>query len=87
MKIYNAKEHRTLYSLNPDLYFDIEEEYFQLLDVLASERLNGHDRYTQWMMKLETRYKDLLETFRELDDCPQSQFITDMVANSHILEN
>lgn len=86
MKRYEPHTKRMLYSLNPDFYFDLDEEYWQLLDILTSEKLDGSDRYTQWMMKLETRYKDLLDTIRELDECPQSPYIAEMLARTHLVE-
>ena len=46
MKLYNKKERRLLYGLNPEFYFDLVEEHDQLMDVLAEERLDGHNRYT-----------------------------------------
>lgn len=68
MKLYSTKEGRILYALNPDLYFILEDEYMELFDILASSRLNGHNRFDQWMMKMEIKMKELLDTMSELDD-------------------
>lgn len=86
MKIYNQREHRLLYSLNPDYYFDLVEEHDQLLSVLAEERLDGHNRYTQWMMELEHRMADLIRCIESIDDGSEDNYAHELVANSSIVE-
>ena len=71
MKLYDAKERKIMYSLNPELYLLLEDEYLELFDILASNKLDGHDRHDQWMMKMEIKMAELLDTMRELDDCPE----------------
>ena len=68
MKLFDLQQNKIRYSLNPDLYFILEDEYLELYEVLATSRLNGHDRYDQWMMKMEIKMKELLDTISELDD-------------------
>lgn len=67
-KLYDAKLHKIRYSLPADLYFAIEEAYFELSEVLAVEKLDGHDRYDQWQMKLEMKMSELLDAINELDE-------------------
>lgn len=78
MKLYDTKERKVVYSLNPDLYLMLEDEYMELFDILAASKLDGHMRYDQWMMKMEIKMKELLDTMSELDEevedtlaCPQ----------------
>ena len=68
MTLYNPRSREITYSVHPDLYFTLEDEYMELLDVLAQNKLDGHDRYTQWMMKMEIKMKELLDTIGELDE-------------------
>lgn len=68
MKLYDVKERKMVYSLNPELYLILEDEYMELFDILAGSKLDGHMRYDQWMMKMEIKMKELLETMSELDE-------------------
>lgn len=86
MKLYNTKEHRLLYGLNPDLYFDLVEEHDQLMDVLATEKLDGHNRYTQWMMELEHRMADLIRCIDGLEDSANDRYISELLTDSKIVE-
>lgn len=86
MKLYNAQEHRLLYSLNPDFYFDLVEEHDQLMEVLAAERLDGHNRYTQWMMELEHRMADLIKCIEGLDGEENDKYISELLCDSKIIE-
>ena len=86
MKLYNYKEHRLLYGLNPDLYFELVEEHDQLMSVLAEERLDGHNRYTQWMMELEHRMADLIRCIESLDDSANDKYVKDLLCDSKIME-
>lgn len=67
MKIYDKNEHKVVYDFSTDLYFTLEEEYMELLEVLANARLNGHNRHDQWMMKMEIKMKELLDCMLELE--------------------
>ena len=67
-KLYDARQHKIRYSLPADLFFALEEEYFELCEVLATERLDGHDRYDQWQMKLHIKMGELLDVMNELDE-------------------
>ena len=67
-KLYDARQHKIRYSLPADLFFALEEEYFELSEVLATEKLDGHDRYDQWQMKLEIKMSELLDVMNELDE-------------------
>jgi hypothetical protein len=67
-KLYDARQHKIRYSLPADLYFAIEEDYFELCEILATERLDGHDRYDQWQMKLHLKMEELLDAMNELDE-------------------
>lgn len=67
-KLYDAKQHKIRYSLPADLYFTLEEEYFELCEILATERLDGHDIYDQWEMKLHIKMGELLDVMNELDE-------------------
>lgn len=86
MKIYNQKEHRLLYSLNPDFYFDLVEEHDQLFSVLAEERLDGHNRYTQWMMELEHRMADLIRCIESIDNGEKDSYVSKLISESSIVE-
>lgn len=86
MKLYNEKEHRLLYGLNPDYYFDLVEEHDQLMSVLAEERLDGHNRYTQWMMELEHRMADLIRCIESLDGEENDKYVKDLLYDSSIVE-
>lgn len=67
-KLYDPKQHKIRYSLPVEVYFTIEEEYFELCEILATEKLNGHDRYDQWQMKLHIKMGELLDAMNELDE-------------------
>ena len=86
MKLYNKKEQRLLYGLNPDFYFDLVEEHDQLLEVLAAEKLDGHNRYTQWMMELEHRLADLIRCIDGLEDSQNDKYISELLTDSKIVE-
>jgi hypothetical protein len=86
MKLYYPKEHRIIYSPDIDIYFDLRREHDQLLDVLAAERLDGHNRYTQWMMKLEIKYQELLNTLDESGEFLDIPAVNDMLTKSEIIE-
>ena len=86
MKLYNEKERRLIYGLNPDYYFDLVEEHDQLMSVLAEERLDGHNRYTQWMMELEHRMADLIRCIESLDQESNDKYINDLLYDSKIIE-
>jgi hypothetical protein len=86
MKLYNEREHRLLYGLNPDFYFDVVEEHDQLMSVLAEERLDGHNRYTQWMMELEHRMADLIRCIDSLDGSENDKYVNDLLCDSKIIE-
>lgn len=81
MKLFDTKKRKIMYQLNPDLYFLLDDEYMELMDVLASERLDGHDRLDQWMMKLAIKMEELLDVMGELDD----EDAADMFAMPQIL--
>ena len=87
MKLYNEKERRLLYGLNPDFYFDLVEEHDQLMSVLAEERLDGHNRYTQWMMELEHRMADLIRCIENLDRSGEDRYVNELLYTSSILEH
>ena len=87
MKLYNEKERRLLYGLNPDFYFDLVEEHDQLMSVLAEERLDGHNRYTQWMMELEHRMADLIRCIETLDRSGEDRYVNELLYTSSILEH
>ena len=67
-KLYDARQHKIRYSLPADLYFAIEEDYFELCEILATEKLDGHDRYDQWEIKLHIKLGELLDVMNELDE-------------------
>lgn len=67
-KLYDGREHKIRYSLPVELYCALEDEYFELCEILASERLDGHDRYDQWQMKLHIKMEELLDAMSELDE-------------------
>lgn len=86
MKLYNKREQRLLYGLNPDFYFDLVEEHDQLMEVLAAEKLDGHNRYTQWMMELEHRLADLIRCIDGLEDSQNDKYISELLTDSKIVE-
>jgi hypothetical protein len=45
MKLYDTKRSKILYALNPDLYFILEDDYMELLEVLSTNQLDGHNRF------------------------------------------
>lgn len=67
-KLYDVRQRKIRYSLPADFYFAVEEEYFELCEVLATEKLDGHDRYDQWEMKLHTKIGELLDVMNELNE-------------------
>lgn len=67
-KLYDARQHKIRYSLPVETYFALEEEYFELGEILATEKLDGHDMYDQWQMKLHIKMGELLDAMNELDE-------------------
>lgn len=67
-KLYDVKAKKVRYSLPVDVYFALEEEYFELEEILASEKLDGHNRYDQWQMKLHLKMGELLDAMNELNE-------------------
>lgn len=65
MAVYYDKTTKKFTWTADDLYGVLEDEYWKLVQVLAEDRLDGHDITDQWLMKVETRMRDLLDTLEK----------------------
>lgn len=60
-----GKSKKQMYASGIDAALDAADALEQIDEVLASSRIDGHDEYYQWLMKLEVRYQDLLACLAE----------------------
>lgn len=63
-KVCSGRKHEIRWE--DDICAIVEDAWFEVLDVLNSKyRVDGHDTYDQWLMKVEFRLKDLIDTLNE----------------------
>ena len=79
MKVYNGVKHEMGWS-SCDLYGRVEDAWFEVLDVINSKRMDGHDMYDQWLILVERRINDLLTT---LGSCPMT--LTEQVLEEDVI--
>jgi hypothetical protein len=63
-KVYDKKNDKLAWSYS-EIICPLEDAWFEVLDVLNTNKLDGHDIDDQWLMKVELRMKDLLDTLSE----------------------
>ena len=78
MKIYNklTKEIRW----EDDVSSFIDDIWYDVVEVLAQKRLDGHDEYDQWLMAVEHDLRHLRHTLAERDYNPfasKNEYIMD----------
>jgi hypothetical protein len=66
-KIYDGKMKKYRF-VNDGLVCAVEDAWFEVSDILAENRLDGHDEYDQWLMKLGDRLGLLLDVLQEGTD-------------------
>lgn len=64
-KVYSPKEKEILWQ--DDITPIVEEAWFEICDILAVKKLDGHDIYDQWLMKVEIRLRDLVDALNSYD--------------------
>lgn len=62
-KVYNARKNDLRWE--DDIYCVVEDAWFEVLDVLNAKKLDGHNMDDQWLMKVEMRLRDLMNTLAE----------------------
>ena len=62
-KVFNRKTKEIMWE--DDICCRVEDAWFEVLDVLNGKRLDGHKRDDQWLMKVEMRLHDLINTLNE----------------------
>ena len=76
-KVYNTKTNSLRWE--DDISGVVEDAWFEITEILAVKKLDGHDMYDQWLMAVELRVKDLMDT---LNDSPYTY--EDMINNKTI---
>lgn len=65
-KIYDKVKHDIMWS-DCDIYGPIEDAYWELSEVLATKKLDGHDMRDQWYMTIHRKLAELLDV---MEECP-----------------
>lgn len=65
-----------------DIICNLEDAYFELSDYMATKHLDGHDMYDQWLMKVHTKFSELLDALSEGNE----KGVAPDVLNDHIKE-
>lgn len=67
-KIYDKKRKEILWEdQDGDFLCYLEETWWEVCDVLATKKLDGHDTYDQWLMRVERDMDRLLDTLNSYD--------------------
>ena len=64
-KFYNSKEKKMKWVVDDGVVCAVEDMWFEVCDVLATNKLDGHDIYDQWLMKVEDRLHALLDVLEQ----------------------
>lgn len=59
-KVYDTKKHEVYWTAS-DIVCPLEETYWELLDFIATKRLDGHDMRDQWYMAVHSKLQELLD--------------------------
>lgn len=73
MKAYDVKEKKMKW-VDDGTICAIEDAWFEVCDVLATNKLDGHDTYDQWLMRVEDRLHALIDVL----NCEPSYEIEDI---------
>lgn len=66
-KVFDKKRKEVMWEDADGFLCLLEETMWDVSDVLAAKRLDGHDEYDQWLMKVHWDMKRLLDTLCEYD--------------------
>lgn len=73
-KLYNRKT-KEIYWSDDDIICPIEDAYFELTDFIAMKKLDGHDVFDQWYMRVQAKMGELLDL---MNNSPIDELDTDM---------
>lgn len=59
-KVYDTKQKKMVW-VDDGIMCAVEDAWFEVSDVLAVNKLDGHDMYDQWLIKVEDRLRALLD--------------------------
>lgn len=62
-KVFLPKQKEIIWQ--DDIYCAIEDAMWEIREVLADKKLDGHDTYDQWLMAVERDISRLLDTLDE----------------------
>lgn len=63
-KFYNKKTNQILWG-DDDIICPLEDAWSELREYIATKKLDGHDMYDQWLMKVEMKMDELLTVLVE----------------------
>lgn len=75
-KVYDTKQKKMVW-VDDGITCAVEDAWFEVCDVLAVNKLDGHDMYDQWLMKVEDRLHALLDVLGDEPSYNINTLLTD----------
>lgn len=66
-KVFSKKRKEIMWEDTDGFLCLLEETLWDIQDVLAAKKLDGHDEYDQWLIRVEHDMDHLLDTLTEKD--------------------